>query len=90
MIKGLNFLPEKSLLVRLRTYPTAYLSQREVFRWNHEEIFFVDRETLTVYLPSKLNLENKNRALVFEVSLNDGAEWTTQEDIATFTYKPTP
>lgn len=65
---------------------------REVFRWDNNSIFFVDRETLSVYLPdvNQLNLEHSCRQLVFEVSLSGGFEWTTQEDEATYTFKPTP
>jgi len=92
MIKGENFLPETSLLVRLRTKPTDVFKMREVYRWDTSKVFFIDRQTLTVVLPemNKLNLEHSCRELVFEVSLNNGAEWTTQEDSATYVFKPAP
>lgn len=92
MLKGQNFLPETTLLVRLRTKPTLVFAMREVYRWDISQIYFVDRQTLVVYLPgiSRLNLEHNCRVLVFEVSLNEGLEWTTEEANAEFTFKDMP
>ena len=73
-IKLTSVLPEESLLVRLRTYATENKLSRIVYQWTREEIFFVDQQTLVVKIPPLrlLNLSDKNRILVFEVSLNNG------------------
>ena len=55
-------------------------SSREVYRWDYNKIFYIDRFSLVVYIPTvnNINLMHNCRVLVFEVSLNNGAEWTTQ------------
>lgn len=66
-VKVTSALPEPTLGVRVRTYPTEHAASRVVHQWKREEVFFVDRETLVVRIPDLhlLDLSDENRVLVF-------------------------
>lgn len=82
-----------SLRIRAIPYLPHQKDEFEIYRWLYREIFFIDRDTLVVSIPSidKLDLLQDNRIVVFEITMNDGHDWTSNESTSSlYTFKETP